>query len=106
MAEDRKKRGDLGKEKSKPKSKGKKGAKKPHKMVIRKAHDNSYIIEHHHKPSDKEAPEVDEHTAPDMQGLLDHVQNHMAGPEEEQEPEHAMPAPQPGGMMGAGGGGV
>ena len=98
MAEDHKKRGDLGKEKAKPKTK-KKGAKKPHKMVIRKAHDHSYIIEHHHKPSDKEAPEVDEHTSPDMVGLLQHVQDHMAGPEEEEEPEHAMPAPQAGSQM-------
>lgn len=104
MADKKKTRGQsaLG-GKKKAKSKSSKGrAKKPHKMTLRRAHDGSYIIEHHHKATDKEAPEVDEHTAPDMDGLLSHIKDHMAGPEEEeeQEPAHGAPSMGGGAMMG------
>jgi hypothetical protein len=60
-----------------PYSKITEGAKKSPKktlksMHVRPAHDGSHIIEHHHHSPHS----MEEHTAPDMKGLMAHMQEH------------------------------
>lgn len=99
MAEDRKKRGDLGKEK-KPKSK-KKSTKKSNKrvkdMILHRADSGELLATHRHHPKPTGEPEIDEeHVVPDG-GVQDHVDTHLPPPGSE---AVGAPSPQPGSMMG------
>ena len=80
----------------KGKKKSSKGGskKKVHKMHIRHAKNGGYIVEHEFKGTPGEpAPESEEHTAPDMDALQDHVAEHMAPPQEEQPAAGGAPPP-------------
>lgn len=98
MAEDRKKRGDLGKAKSKPKS-HKKSGNNVHEIHLRRAHSGELIATHKHKAKAGEMPPEDEqHIVPEG-GLDEHVAEHLPAEQEAQ----AAPTPQPGGMLGGSG---
>ena len=102
MAEDRKKRGDLGKEKSKPKSKKKPSGHKVHSMEVKRAKSGHLVVTHKHKSKPGEMPPEDEDHVVEDGGMDDHVSQFLP-PETSEEPE-APPQganPQPGGMMGA-----
>jgi hypothetical protein len=87
---DAKKRGDLGKVKSKPKSK-KKSSKKVHEIHVRRAKTGHLIAKHIPEPG--EMPTDEEHVIPEG-GMDDHIAQHMP-PDAAQ----AAPAPQPGSQM-------
>lgn len=85
------------KEKKEPKraknvlgGKSKKKKKPVHRMNIRHAASGGYIAEHQFKPSmNGPAQEPEEHAIPDMDALKAHVEQHMAEPPEEAEPQAA-----------------
>lgn len=91
-----KKRGDLGKAKSK--SKKKSSGKHPSEIHVRRAKSGELVAKHIHKPAPGEMPEDEEHIVPEG-GMDDHIAEHMP-PEQAQAP--AAPAPQPGGQMMSG----
>lgn len=98
MAEETKKRGDLGKEKSKSsKSKDKKKSSKRVKEIhLRRAESGEMIAKHKHHPKPDGMPEEDsEHIVP-QGGLDDHADEHMPPQQDE---ATAAPAPQPGAQM-------
>ncbi len=64
-----------------PYSKITEGDKKPAKkmlksMHVRKAHDGSHIVEHHHHAPHDGKEHMEEHTASDMKGLMAHMEEH------------------------------
>ncbi len=93
------KRGSLGKKKSK--SKKKSSGKHVKEMHIRRAHSGELVAKHLHDSKPGEMSSDEEHIVPEG-GMDDHIAEHMP---QEQEAQGA-PQPQPGGMMGAGGGGM
>jgi hypothetical protein len=115
MAEAPKKRGDLGKEKSKPskssKSKSKKKSKKKvREIALRRAESGHLLATHKHDPDPEEmgamggggTPPDEEHVINPGE-LQQHVDEHLplpgGGGGQEQQAQ-AMPQPQPGSQMG------
>ena len=104
---DRSKSAMGGKAKASKKKSSKGGKKRVKKMSIRHSKNGGYIIEHEHeKPSPtEEAPENEEHTAPDMEALQQHVADHMEPqPEPQPEPQAGGAPPPAAGGAAAGGG--
>lgn len=85
-----KKRGDLGKVKSKPKSK-KKSSKKVHEVHVHRAKTGHLIAKHVTTPGG--IPDEEEHVIPEG-GVDDHIAQHMP-----MDAAQAVPTPQPGSQM-------
>jgi hypothetical protein len=68
-----------GKSKDKPK-KRKKKSKPIHSMTVRHAANGGYISTHHSQPEEEEeeGQQPEEHAISDLQGLHDHIDQHMA----------------------------
>lgn len=92
---DRKKRGDIGKEKSKS-SKSKKSGKRVKRIHLERADSGELLARHEHHPKTDGTPEPDETHVVPQGGLDEHVEQNM--PQETE--AMAAPAPQPGGQMG------
>jgi hypothetical protein len=75
----------------KPKAQKKDSKKEVHKMHITKAHGGYHIVHEHTDPA---AHPQEEHVAPDMASLQEHVGEHMGEPEAGAEPG-AQAAAQP-----------
>lgn len=69
------------------------GKSKPvHRMHIRRGAKGGFIAEHHFKRQGEEMPEEpEEHVISDLQGLHDHMDEHMA----DQPDQQSAPAPAP-----------
>lgn len=81
------------------KKKKKKSTARPHRVELTHAASGGYIARHHFKPEGPTgvAPEMEEHAIPDIEGLHNHIDEHM-GEAPEPEPE---PAPAAGGGAAA-----
>lgn len=69
----------------------KKPKKELHEIRTRKAKTGGYIHEHHH--TEPMHHKMEEHTTPDMKGMLAHMEQHLG-------PEPAAPAGAPAGAQG------